>query len=254
MTPTIAPDHPGEGRLDHALFGKLPQRLAQLLGLHRVLELDPAQDLRRKARHPAKAEAFAFGQGVTDAQCPVVRDAHHVARIRLFGQRTVLCEEELRRVQADRLARADRVAFMPRASLPGADAHEGDAVAVIGVHVRLDLEHEPGHPVLVRLDQAGVGLLRRGRRRECGERVDEITDAEVAQCAAEEHRRQMPFAEGVGIERLAGLPRQRDLVAPGCQRGLGKEGSDARIIGTADRRRRSLVGIEPAERTSRRRS
>ena len=34
---------------------------------------------------------------------------------------------------------------MPRVELARADAHEGDAVAVVGVHVRLDLEDEAGH-------------------------------------------------------------------------------------------------------------
>ena len=40
--------------LHDAFLGHLLQRLAQLLGLHRVGELDAAQDFRREARHAAK--------------------------------------------------------------------------------------------------------------------------------------------------------------------------------------------------------
>ena len=51
----------------HALFGELPQRLAQLLGLHRVADDDAAQDFRGEAWHAAKDEILALGQSVADA-------------------------------------------------------------------------------------------------------------------------------------------------------------------------------------------
>ena len=47
------------------------------------------------------------------------------------------------------------------------------------------------------------------------ERVDEVAHAEIAQCRAEEDRRQMAFEEGLPVEGLAGLDRQRQLVDEG---------------------------------------
>ena len=92
--------------LHDAFFRHLLQRLAQLLGLHRVGELDPAQNFRREARHAAKDDLLALGQRVADAQEPVIGNADDVAGERFFGQRAILGEEELRRRQRDRLAGA----------------------------------------------------------------------------------------------------------------------------------------------------
>jgi hypothetical protein len=44
-----------------------------------------------------------------------------------------------------RLAGAHELRLHAALQLARADAHEGDAVAVVGVHVRLDLEDEAGH-------------------------------------------------------------------------------------------------------------
>ena len=60
------------------------------------------------------------------------------------GQLAVLREEQDRRVHRDRLAEPDGVSFMPRLKVPETMPHEGDAVAVLRVHVGLDLEHEAG--------------------------------------------------------------------------------------------------------------
>ena len=48
----------------------------------------------------------------------------------------------------------------------GCQAHEGDAVAVVGVHVGLDLEHEAADVFLVRGDRARLGRLHARRRGE----------------------------------------------------------------------------------------
>jgi predicted transcriptional regulator len=70
----------------------------------------------------------------------------------------------------------------------GADAQEGDTVAVRRVHVRLDLEHEAGELVLFRVHHAAAGLARTRRRRVLDEGVEQLLDAEVVDRGAEEHR------------------------------------------------------------------
>jgi predicted metal-dependent hydrolase len=86
----------------------------------------------------------------------------------------------------------------------GHEAHEGDAVAMVGIHVGLDLEHEGRHGWFVSLDATGIGLLGARRRRIGGKTVEQVADAEVLQRAAKEHRRQVALPERDEIERAAG--------------------------------------------------
>ena len=64
-------------------------------------------------------------------------------------------------LSAHRLAGAHQLRLHAARQLARADAHEGDAVAVVRVHVRLDLEDEAGHRRLAGLDRALVGLCAR---------------------------------------------------------------------------------------------
>ena len=120
---------------------------------------------------------------------------------------------------------------------------------MVGVHVRLDLEDEAGHLRLVRLHRAGRGFLRARRRREFGHRVDQVAHAEFLERAAEQHRRQMAFEEGLLVERL----RQPSTasVSSSIARGalvLGQQRGDR--ADRRGRRRRSLCGVL-AERAKR---
>ena len=198
--------------LHDALLRHLLQRLLQLLRLHRVAELDAAQDFRREIRHAEEGDVLALGQRVADAQRAVIGDADHVAGIGLVGERAVLREEELRRRQRDRLAGAHELGLHAARELARAQPREGDAVAVVGVHVGLDLEDEGGHGGFrARRPCACSALCARGGGAKCGERVEQILDAEILQGRAEEHRRQVALAERLEIERPAGVLHQRQL-------------------------------------------
>ena len=95
--------------LHDAFLGHLLQRVAQLLGLHRVGEFDAAQDFRREARHAAKHDILALAHRVADAQQAVIGNADDIAGIGFLGERAILREEELRRRQRDRLAGAHQL-------------------------------------------------------------------------------------------------------------------------------------------------
>jgi hypothetical protein len=58
-----------------------------------------------------------------------------------------------------RLAGAHQLRLHAARQLARADAHEGDAVAVVGVHVRLDLEDEAGHLRLLVASPCGSGAF-----------------------------------------------------------------------------------------------
>src|SRR3546814_6502751 len=95
--------------------------------------------------------------------------------------------------------------------MPGAHAHERDAVAVQRVHVGLDLEHEAAELRLGRFDHARGGLARPRRRRVADEEVQQQLHAEVVHRRAEEHRCLPAGKVGVEVERVRGALHQLQL-------------------------------------------
>jgi hypothetical protein len=97
---------------------------------------------------------------------------------------------------------------MPRLSSARAHPHEGDPVAVVGVHIGLDLEHEGGHFGIGRLHRADVGHLRARLRRVLAQRIDQVAHAVIPQRRAEIDRRQMALAKRVRGRTACRLPPQ----------------------------------------------
>src|SRR5262249_30794308 len=101
--------------------------------------------------------------------------------------------------------------------LPRAHAHEGEAVAVAAVHVRLDLEDVGAEGRLDGVEQLLAAALevdraRARRRRELDEGVEEGLDAEVGQRRAEERRRDLALQEGLARELVAGDLQELEVV------------------------------------------
>ena len=91
--------------MGYAFLGQLLQRLLEFLGLHGIRQTDAAQNFRREVGNADKVQILAFGQGVADAQRPVIGYANHITGVGFLGQRPILGEEKLRRAQAHRLSR-----------------------------------------------------------------------------------------------------------------------------------------------------
>src|SRR6202051_2681816 len=72
---------------------------------------------------------------------------------------------------------------------------EGNAVAMVRIHIGLDLEHERAHARLRRLDLAQIAFLRARRRREFAGTFQEVADPKITQRAAEIERCQMALAK-----------------------------------------------------------
>ena len=70
--------------------------------------------------------------------------------------------------------------FHARGEGAGVDAHEGDAVTVFRVHVRLDFEDEAAEFVFLRGDGAHCGLPRAWCGGVLGEAIQHFAHAEVA--------------------------------------------------------------------------
>ncbi len=94
----------------------------------------------------------------------------------------------------------------------GADAHERDTVAVLGVHVRLDLEHEAGELLFHRFHGTFVGHPWQRARGPVHHGVEHMVDAEVAQGGPEEHWGQLAVEEFLLVEFMAGALHQLQLI------------------------------------------
>jgi hypothetical protein len=139
-------------------------------------------------------------------------------------------EELLRARQPHRLPRADVRHLQARLELAGTHAHEGDAVPMPWIHVRLDLEDEAREPAVGRIHQAG-GRFARGRwRRKLDKLAQKGLDAEVGERAREKHRRQRPGQHRLVAERVSGLVEQRDIVYQAIVRLGPQQVADRRVV------------------------
>jgi hypothetical protein len=82
----------------------------------------------------------------------------------------------------------------------GTDAQEGDPVAMRGVHVRLDLEHEAAELVLAGRDRPRIRCAGLRRRRELRKRIEQLTDTVIVDRRTEEHGRLLASEVGRVIE------------------------------------------------------
>lgn len=186
--------------LGDTFLGEVFEGAAELFGFHRVGQDDAAEDFGGEAGDAGETEGFAFGQRVAHAERAVVGDADDVAGEGFLGEGAVLGEEEDRGLDGHRLAGADVEQFHAALEAARADAGEGDAVAVVGVHVGLDLEDEAGDGFLIRADGVGFGALGGGRRGVFGEEGEEFEDAVILQRGAEDDGGEVTGEEGFAVE------------------------------------------------------
>ena len=89
--------------------------------------------------------------------------------------------------------------------------HEGDPVAVLGVHIRLNLEHKAADLLGLGRDLRGVVADDRRLRPRRGGRsrqpVEQFPDPEIIERRAEIHRRQRAFAVGLQVKGRTQLGR-----------------------------------------------
>ena len=115
--------------------------------------------------------------------------------------------------ETDLLTQADVAGLHSLLVFPGNDPQEGNAVAVLGIHIRLNLEHEPGKPGFRRLDPADIGLPRLRRRRPLDQAVQHVVDPEVTKRGPEKHRSQPASQERIPVKLMRGPLDQLYLIA-----------------------------------------
>ena len=205
--------------LDGALLGKLLHALDELLALEGVDLRDAREVLRRERGNLGKLHVGLPGaHGVTDGEDARVEQAHDVAGVRLVHDGAVVCHHRGAGRQLDGAVALHVVGAHATLELARADAHERDAVAMVAVHVRLDLEHKAAE-----LGPGGLDLLAgkdvrigQGLRRKAQEVLQERLHAKVRECRPKEHGRQAAGADRLEVELVVGAVQKLDVVHQGA--------------------------------------
>ena len=158
--------------------------------------------------------ALAGAHGVANAKDTRVEQAYDIARVRLVNNRAVIGHHRRTGGKLE-LAVALHVEGIHAAlELARANAHKGDAVAVILVHIGLDLKHKAAKVVAAGIDRfagkrIGIGARRRGQTQEL---LEEGLHAKVGERRAKERRAQLAAGHGIQVELVAGTIEQLDIV------------------------------------------
>jgi hypothetical protein len=173
------------------------------------------EHFRCEVRDAGERELLALGEGVADIDGAVVVQADDVAREGSSGGLAVRGHEGERVGDAHLLVEAHVVHAHAAVVLARAQAHERDAVTMLGIHVRLDLEHEAGEFALGGLDLALHGFVFERRRRVRREMRQQFFDSEVRNGRAEEDRGLSagPVVDDVELGRAARAPA-RFIIEP----------------------------------------
>jgi len=177
------------------------QSLFQLLALHRIEQPHPSKVLGRKVGNPHELERLFVAHRVADLDRAVVVNPDYVARIRFLDPRAILRHKNRRILDLHIFADAVVPHFHPARELPRADAQKGNPIAVLRVHVRLDLEHHSRKRRLVRGHRSRRRRSRPGRRRKQEQRIEQLRNPKVVHRATEKHRRQLARQVRILIKR-----------------------------------------------------
>ena len=191
-----AGDGVGVEEKDGPLLRQVVESLVELLAAHGVAaHAHGGEVLRREAGDAGVLHPRLGAQGVAHPQAPPVVDAHHVAGHRVVHRRALPGHELLGRGQAHRAPGARHIGVHPRLVASGADPHEGDAVPVLRIHVRLHLEDEAGEGAVHRIHHFAAALPGGRGRGQLQEVAEEHFHARVGEGAAEEDGGEAPLRD-----------------------------------------------------------
>ena len=174
--------------LGRAFLAELIQALVQRLGFERVAQHHALEQLGREVRNTGKGQLFTFGKTIADSDGAVVVDADDIARPGGLGVFAPVGHERDGIAHTDILARAQMAHLHAFLVMARADAHKGDPVAMLRVHIGLDLKHEARQRLFCGRHLARGGLASLRGRRPLDERVQQRADAEVVDRRSKKHR------------------------------------------------------------------
>ena len=161
-------------------------------------------------RNRIEGERTAGAECVADSKEAGVHQPHDVARVGFLNRFSVTAEESVRSRHPDLAVQPRMMNHHVLLEATRYNAEECHPIAMLRVHVRLDLEHKAREFVVRRPHEPLRAHARARRRREMKEPVQEWFDAEVRQ-RAPERPRELAGEEAVAIELGAGAGQQGNL-------------------------------------------
>ena len=158
--------------------------------------------------------ALARAHGVTDAKDTRIEQAHDIARVCLVHDGAVIGHHRRARGKLEFTVALHVEGVHATLELARANAHKGDAVSVVLVHIGLDLKHKAAKVVAAGIDRlAGeridIGARRRGQAQEL---LEEGLHTKVGERRAKERRAQLAAGHSIQVELVAGAIEQLDVV------------------------------------------
>ena len=152
--------------LHRPFLDQLVDPLVEGLLLHHVLGRNADEEFRSKLRQLFKLNRLLAGEDrIPDLEITGIVETNDVAGHGGFHVLPGVGHELGHVRQPQRLAGPFEGHIHSAVKFPGADPHEGDPVAMLGVHVGLNLENEAGEFRGQRVHRLAVVLLVRARRR-----------------------------------------------------------------------------------------
>ena len=136
-----------------------------------------------------KLDTLAGGQRVANPEIGVADESDDVSRVGFVHRLAFLAEQSVRTCEPHLLAGARMKHGHVPFKFAGADSDVRDAVAVLRIHVRLNLENEPGKIPGARFDHFFARSPSLGRRRVLEESLQDQFDTKIVHRAAEKNRR-----------------------------------------------------------------
>ena len=185
----------------------------KLFGFERIFRTSTAEEFRSEVWDAGKAEHFALRERIADVELTMVVDTDDVAGNGIGHQHAVVGHEGEGVRDLHLFAFADMEYFHTRLVFAGADAEECDTVAVLRIHVGLNLEHKAGELGLIGFYHPFSCVARLRCRGPIHQGIQHVLNAEVIDTGTEEYRRLRAFQESFKRERLTGALNQFDAFA-----------------------------------------
>ena len=147
-------------QLSHSLVHELFNALVELFGLHRVVVLDILEHLGREAWQALEVQFLALSERVANLEDAVVGQTYDIAGIDLIDDLLFLCHKCRWGRESVGFAAAHMLVVLVAPEHTGAHLDKGDAAAVIGVHVGMNLEHKACELFFFGVDHAFFGSNR----------------------------------------------------------------------------------------------
>ena len=161
--------------------------------------LKPGEDFGCEAGDFAVNDFFIFREGIAHAEFAMADETDDIAGVGDIHRLTIATEKFMGTGETNLLAGLGVKDGHVALEFAGADANEGEAIAMTRIHIRLNLEDESGKTRIGRFDRDAIGGASARGGGVFEETIEEELNAEIIHGAAEKDG-----GEFAGFDRFAG--------------------------------------------------